>query len=411
VALLDQPAATHTPSNEGALASAFPALAGQAGEAPRRHKVLLFIPHLQQGGAERQILALCARLPPNFEPILCVADDRIHYTDQLPPGQPRHILGVRTMGPQAMRKLAAVLAREKPDILHCYRDKANFWGRLAARKSPVPIILTGVRNRAIGLLYLLTEWYLSRSTDRVLTNSVGVVHELVRFARVKRAKIQVLHNFIDLEQFHVPTPDEKRDARAKFGIRDDELALLIPGRIGVQKHHIGLVRALGMLRRRGILPKKLRVLAAGRLHGWLYTRLLPRYAKWHGVADRLEFMGAVKQMTALYHAADAMVLPSLFEGLPNVVLEAQASGLPAVVSHAANLDGIVLDQQSGFEVPTFDSVALADALAKMFATSPEERLRMGAAGRAHVAQKFSPERILQETVKLYDSLLAEKGLV
>jgi glycosyltransferase involved in cell wall biosynthesis len=372
--------------------------------------VLLFIPHLQQGGAERQILALCARLPPSFEPILCVADDRIHYTDQLPPDQPRHILGLRHMGPKAMRKLVAVLDQEKPQILHCYRDKANFWGRLAARRSPVPIVLTGVRNRAIGLLYLLTEWYLSRATDRVLTNSVGVVRELVGLARVKREKIQVLHNFIDLEQFHIPTPEDKRAARAKFGIREDEFALLIPGRIGVQKHHAGLVRALGLLRRRGLLPDKLRVLAAGRLHGWLYTRLLPRYAKWHGVANRLEFMGAVKEMATLYHAADAMVLPSLFEGLPNVVLEAHASGLPVVVSHAANLDGIVIDKESGFEVPTSDAAALADALGRLFAASPEERRTMGARGQAHVAQKFSPERILQETVKLYESLLAGKGL-
>ena len=106
-----------------------------------------------------------------------------------------------------------------------------------------------------------------------------------------------------------------------------------------------------------------------------------------------------------------MVLPSLFEGMPNVVLEAQASGLPVVVSHAANLDGIVRDSESGFEVPTCDGTSLADALAKMFATSPEQRLHMGEAGRAHVARTFSPERILQETVNLYETLLAEKGLL
>ena len=407
MSLQDQPTATADPPREAAI----PAFVCQPGQAPHRHKVLLFIPHLQQGGAERQILALCARLPPNFEPILCVADDRIHYADQLPPDQPRYIFGHRRMGLTTMRKLAAVLEKEKPEILHCYRDKANFWGRLAARRAHVPVILTGVRNRAIGLLYLLTEWYLSRSTDRVLTNSVGVVHELVRFARVKREKIQVLHNFIDLDQFHIPTPEQKREARARFGLHDDEFALLIPGRIGVQKHHLGLVRALGLLRRRGLLPPKLRVLAAGRLHGWLYAQLLRRYARWHGVADRFEFMGAVKQMADLYRAADTMVLPSLFEGMPNVVLEAQASGLPVVVSHAANLDGIVRDSESGFEVPTCDGTALADALAKMFATSPEQRLHMGEAGRAHVARTFSPERILQETVNLYETLLAEKGIV
>ena len=57
-------------------------------------------------------------------------------------------------------------------------------------------------------------------------------------------------------------------------------------------------------------------------------------------------------MASLYHAADALVMPSLWEGLPNAVLEAHASGLPAVVSHAANIDRLVLDGESGFEVPT-----------------------------------------------------------
>jgi glycosyltransferase involved in cell wall biosynthesis len=116
-------------------------------------------------------------------------------------------------------------------------------------------------------------------------------------------------------------------------------------------------------------------------------------------------------MVSLYHAADALVLPSLYEGLPNAVLESHACGLPAVVSHAANIDGLVLDGQSGFEVPTFDHEALAGALARLFALSDEERRAMGARGRAHIASTFSVDRILEETVRLYDGLLAQKGLL
>ena len=375
------------------------------------YRVLLFIPNLQQGGAERQILALLSSLPPRFEVSLCIAEERVYYTEQLPPGQPRYVLGVKGMGPQTVRRLREVLKKEKPHILHCYRDKANFWARLAIRKAPGPIVLTGVRTRAMAPLYLATEWYLSRKTDRVLTNSVGVRRELERMARVAPSKIQVIHNILDLQRFHPPTPEERRAARERFGLSEGEIALLVPGRICRQKHHLGLVRALGRLRRRGLLPRQVRVLLAGRPDGAIYTRVLPWYAKWQGVTDSLVSMGAVKEMVALYHAADALVLPSLYEGLPNAVLEGHASGLPAVVSHAANLDGIVLDGESGFEVPTFDAPALADALAKMLALTSDERRRMGAAGREHVAAKFCPERIVAETVQLYDSLLAEKGLL
>jgi glycosyltransferase involved in cell wall biosynthesis len=94
-----------------------------------------------------------------------------------------------------------------------------------------------------------------------------------------------------------------------------------------------------------------------------------------------------------------------------VVLEAAACGLPAIVSRAANVDGLVVEGQSGFEVPTFDRMALARAIGRMIEAGAAERRRMGAFGRAHVAAKFGPERILAETVKLYDTLLAEKGLL
>jgi glycosyltransferase involved in cell wall biosynthesis len=115
-------------------------------------------------------------------------------------------------------------------------------------------------------------------------------------------------------------------------------------------------------------------------------------------------------MVSLYHAADALVLPSLYEGLPNAVLESHASGLPAVVSHAANVDRLVLDGESGFEVPTFDHEALSEALARLFVLPAAERRAMGARGRAHIVANFSVDRVLAETVRLYDGLLAAKGL-
>ncbi len=376
----------------------------------RRHKVLLFIPNLQQGGAERQILELLTKLPPRFDPVLCVWNQAVHYREYLPPGQPRHVLGVDRMGRLGLQRLIEVLRQEQPHILHSYRDKANLWARLAAWRAEVPIVVTGVRNRAIAPAYLATEWYLSRRTDRVLTNSEGVRQELIRWAHVRPEKIQIIHNFLDLNRFRPATPEERLAARARFHIADDELALVVPGRISLQKHQMGLARALADLKRRGRLPAKVRVLLAGRERDRLYAALFPRWAAWLGVDQTLVRMGTVNDMPALYHAADGLVMPSLWEGLPNAVLEGQACGLPAVVSHAANVDRIVVDGESGFEVPTFDCAGLADALGRLIETSPEERQRMGARGRAHVAAAFSAERVLGETVALYDRLLAGKGL-
>ncbi|MEO5769007.1 MAG: glycosyltransferase, partial [Polyangia bacterium] len=109
-------------------------------------------------------------------------------------------------------------------------------------------------------------------------------------------------------------------------------------------------------------------------------------------------------------AADVLVLPSLYEGLPNAVLEGHACGLPAVVSQAANIDGLVVEGESGFEAPALQPDRLAEALGRMLALSVARRREMGERGRAHIVHQFSVERVHDEVVALYDRLLREKGL-
>ena len=79
-----------------------------------------------------------------------------------------------------------------------------------------------------------------------------------------------------------------------------------------------------------------------------------------------------------------------------------------VVSYAANRDKIVLDGDTGFEVPTLDHRALSNALARIIGLGHADRRAMGARGRDHVANRFHPDRILEETVALYDRLIGEK---
>jgi len=380
-----------------------------AAGAPGRHRVLLFIPHLDQGGAERQMLELLRHLADHFEPILVVAEDVTHYRDLLPPGQPRYTLG-GGLGPSTARRLAGIIREVKPHILHSYRDKANFWARLATLIEPVPVVLTSCRNRIMLPMYMASEPLLSRISDRVLTNSEGVRRELITFARVDPDKVQVIHNFIDVAAFHPPTPAQRTEARRRWELADDEVALVLPGRISGQKHQLGLMLALWQLRRRGVAIDRVRVLLAGRERDRWVAAALPRWISMLGVDGSVRRLGPVSDILGLYHAADGLVMPSLFEGLPNAVLEAHACGLPAVVSHAANIDRIVLDGESGFEVPTFDHGALATAIGRLVARSPAERQQMGAVGRDHVARTFSTERVLEETVGLYHRLLAEKGL-
>jgi glycosyltransferase involved in cell wall biosynthesis len=114
------------------------------------------------------------------------------------------------------------------------------------------------------------------------------------------------------------------------------------------------------------------------------------------------------EVARLLREHHVFVFASLNEACSNSLLEALACGLPAVVSHAANIDGIVTEG-AGYEVPTFAHRALADAIARITALSDDERRRMGAHGRAHIADNFSTTRVLAEMVDLYDRLLRDNG--
>ena len=378
----------------------------------RRIKVFYFIPNLQQGGPEGQILELISRLPPRFEPVLCVYHaDGIFFDRRLPPGQPAHALGVRRMSLGALRRLTEILRREKPDILHSYRDKSNFWARLAAARAGVPVTLTACRNRMMELRYLLTERWMSRRSRLILTNSVGVKRELVRYARVPAEKVRVIYNILDVDYFRPPTPDERAAARVEWGLAPAERALVLPGRVGLQKHQLGLLWALGRLARRGRLPSDVVVLLAGRERDRGFAALAHRAAADPRLGAQVRFLGAVKDVRSVYWASDLLVMPSLYEGLANAAMEACAAGLPAVLSHAANLDGIVEPGVSGWEVATGWTGPLARALAAALAVPREGWVEMGRRSRAHVVARFAPREnhVVDQMVAVYDEVLAGAG--
>jgi glycosyltransferase involved in cell wall biosynthesis len=374
-----------------------------------RTKIFYFIPNLQQGGGEGQILALINGLPERFEPVLCVYNTGdMFYDARCPPGQPAHDLGVRRMNLAALERLTEILRRERPAIVHSYRDKANFWARWAAARAGVPITITSCRNRMMQLRYLAIERYMSRFSRLILTNSEGVRHELTHWARVPDDKIRVIHNVLDVNHFRPPSDDERAAARARWELAPGTRALLLPGRIGLQKHQVGLLLAMRRLLRRGAWSDDAVVLFAGRERDRGTSLVARKLAARPDVARHVRFLGAQKDIRSLYWASDALVMPSLYEGLANAALEACACGLPALLSHAANVDGIVQPGATGWEVPTGRGGPLVRALADVLATPAQALAEMGRRGRERVLERFAPREghVVEQTVAVYDELLA-----
>jgi glycosyltransferase involved in cell wall biosynthesis len=125
-----------------------------------------------------------------------------------------------------------------------------------------------------------------------------------------------------------------------------------------------------------------------------------------GLRDRVRLHGQVDSAVVLAHlqSADVLLHPSLSEGLPTVVLEAMACGLPVVVSECGGVREAVTDGVEGFVVPPRDPGRMAAALAEL-SREPELRRRMGRAGRARVQRAFTLERQIDAFVDLYEQIV------
>ncbi|MDY0392055.1 MAG: glycosyltransferase [Candidatus Bipolaricaulis sp.] len=129
-----------------------------------------------------------------------------------------------------------------------------------------------------------------------------------------------------------------------------------------------------------------------------------------GITDRVKFLGIRRDIPALMNAADAYVMSSAWEGMPNVLLEAAASGLPIVATDVGGNSEVVIDGKTGFLVPPKDPEALAQAMVQLMGLPQEERRRVGEAARQYVEANYSLDRVVDQWEALYREFLAQKGI-
>ena len=234
-----------------------------------------------------------------------------------------------------------------------------------------------------------------RPHRRIIAVSEEVKARYAEDLSVPARKLVVVRNGI-----LVPPPGPAADAALRADMlrgRPDYL-VFTPARLHPQKGHAILLAAAAQV------PEATFVLAGdGPLRAELeqQTRAL-------GVADRCVFLGYRADVPALLAAADLVVLPSLFEGLPVSVLEAMAAQRPVVATAIGGTDEAITHDQTGVLVPAGDSTALAAAIRRMRA-DPALAQRLAAAGRQRVEREFSSARTATEVMKVYDQVMAEVG--
>jgi len=295
------------------------------------------------------------------------------------------------------------LCREQPDVLHAHLPHAAWmarWSRLAA---PVPLVVDTLHSSSTGTMgrhfgYACSRWL----TDHVTAVSEAAAVSHLAAGMVRESELSVVWNGIDVDRWQ-PDARARMEAREELGVelglKDDFLWLAV-GRLEAVKDYPGLLRAMTRTPERA----RLLILGAGPREG-----RLRELAEWLGLKQRVHFAGFKPNVVRWMRAADGLVLSSRYEGLPMVLLEAGACGVPAVATDVPGTREVVVDGETGWMAPAGDARELAKAMMKLMHMPPDARHAMGERARKHVALNFSMEATLDRWERLYANLMEWKS--
>jgi len=371
---------------------------------PRRARIVFMAHTFMVGGAEEMVLNLIRHLPARFEPVVCCINEAGPIGEEIRrTGVPFHVLhldpGIRR--PWHVLGIARHLRAVQPDIVHTFLLTASLYGRLGAILAGVPIVIGTEVNiyEHKQPHHALAERLLMRGTDRVVVSAESVREFYLRQVHADPARVDVIYNAVDWSQLQTTTP---RDAmRSSLGVPQAATLAGIIARLTKQKAHQYLFDAMAST------PElhALHLLVVG--DGDLREELRAQVERL-GLASRVHFLGARRDLGDLLAAIDLFVMPSLWEGLPLSMVLAMGAGLPVVATRVAGIPEVVRDGETGLLVPPADVPALGSALARL-ATDPALRRTMGAAAAAFVHPRFGVDGYVAALTDLYDRLLVAEG--
>jgi glycosyltransferase involved in cell wall biosynthesis len=365
-------------------------------------RVVLLVTGLTPGGAEKQVVHLARELGGRGWEVSIVS--LMGKLKHAPPGGACFSLPIYTLGmragvpdPRALARLIGLLNRLRPQILHSHLFHANLAARVARLWCPVPVEISSIHSMAESgrdseriwlrdLIYRVTGPLADCTT--AVSRAAGERHASA--GAVRRSRLRIVPNGVDTAAFR-PDPQRRARVRERLGL-GSAFVWLAAGRLMWKKDYPTLLRACAALGSPVVL-----IAGEGPQEGELR-----RMARDLGVDAR--FLGRVDGMAELMKAADGLVLSSVVEGLPVVLVEAAAGGLPAVATDCGGVREIVRDGETGFVVPPRDPAALAAAMSRLAALPEAEREAMSRAAREHAAG-FDLAAIAAQWESLYRELL------
>jgi glycosyltransferase involved in cell wall biosynthesis len=355
------------------------------------------------GGAQVHVRDLCAGLAAQGHKVTVLAGGQGVFSEELRRVKvdfrsvahlavPIHPLrDARAFGAvvQALREL-------RPDLVLAHTAKAGFLGRAAAALLGIPAVFTPHGwaisdriSRRQGRVFRVLEKAAARTTARIVNVCDFEMRLALEHGIAPREKMAVVYNGIPDIPAHLLARPAAQPAR-----------LVMVARMAPPKDHATVLRALAGLAE---MNWTLDLIGDGPLE-----RAIRAMANELGIAGRVRFRGFQSGIAAHLAGAQALVLSSRFEAFPYAVLEAMRAGLPVVASHVGGIPEAVEDGVTGLLAPAGNAAALRDCLARMIA-DPARRSRYGAAARERFLERFTLDRMIRDTVRVYRGAIGDAG--
>jgi len=367
-------------------------------------KILHIISKLPIGGVENQLLLVLKNYNrEKFQPFVCSLSDKGEI------GKEIEKIGIKvfalnklkhTFDSSIIKDICNIIKIEKIQIVRTHQYHANFYGRIAAKKSKVPCIVASVHNvytRDKKLHRRIINRFLARFTDKIIAVSEEVKRDILKYDKIPEDKVQVIYNGVDQNAFNESF--DKEQVKKKLGINPDFPVIGTVGRLTEQKGHIYLLQAISKLKNK--FPD-IKVLIVG--DGPLMEEL-KSYANSAGLSNNVIFTGFRRDIPALLAVMDIFVFPSLWEGLPNALIEAMAAGKAIIATKLPQIREVLDSDELGILVPPKDINAISESITFLL-KNREIAKNMGILVRNKAFSCFN----IKNTVKLYEELF-EKILI
>ncbi|HUT35654.1 MAG TPA: glycosyltransferase [Planctomycetota bacterium] len=360
--------------------------------------VLQFVDALLRGGAERLLVELAVRLDrARFAPAVACFRQEAFGAELAAAGRTVHVVPKRrAFDVGLLFRLTRLLRREKIAAVHAHDLQSATYGLLAGVVARVPVVLTvhglGIfrQKRAAWLLPRLGRW---------LARVVFVGHWLQRAAAdefgVRPRRPMVVHNGVDLSAFQ-PGPPEP-ELRADMRVGEGTLVVGTVGNLRAVKDYPCLLRAFAVARARAANAVLVFVGEGAE------RPALEALARELGIERAVRFAGARSDVARLLRLFDIFALSSQTEGISVALLEAMATGLPAVVTHTGGNPEVAIEGRTAHLVPVGDPAQMGEALARLLA-DPARRRAWGQAARTRVEEEFSLDRMVRAYEAVYEEL-------